>query len=132
MRGPRECVTIRAGRTRLIHIVKCKKYAPYTLAAKKISIEPRRQKNGSIHWLYVATMNWVNCCAVMFLTIQMAKKKNNNNLTTKMKFFTHKSVSSKKINKSTVGNWKQIHNDEFLEVNSTIYAIINGTEMNII
>lgn len=49
-----------------------------------------------------------------------------------MKFFTDKSVSSKKINKSTIGNWKQINNDEFLEVNSTIYAIINGTEMNII
>lgn len=61
----------------------------------------------------------------------MAKKKNNN-LTTNMKFFTDKSVSSKKINKSTIGNWKQINNDEFLEVNSTIYAIINGTEMNII
>lgn len=59
-------------------------------------------------------------------------KNNNNNLTTKMKFFTDKSVSSKKINKSTIGNWKQINNDEFPEVNSTIYAIINGTEMNII
>lgn len=59
-------------------------------------------------------------------------KNNNNTLTTKMKFFTDKSVSSKKINKSTIGNWKQINNDEFLEVNSTIYAIINGTEMNII
>lgn len=59
-------------------------------------------------------------------------KNNNNYLTTKMKFFTDKSVSSKKINKSTIGNWKQINNDEFLEVNSTIYAIMNGTEMNII
>lgn len=131
MRGPRECVTIRAGRTRLIHIVKCKKYAPYTLAAKKISIEPRRQ-NKWIYTLVVCCNNELSqllCCNV-FNDPNGQKKKNN--LTTKMKFFTDKSVSSKKINKSTIGNWKQINYDEFLEVNSTIYAIINGTEMNII
>lgn len=53
-------------------------------------------------------------------------KKNFFYVTAKMKFFTNKSVSSKKIYKSTVGNWRRLNNDELQEVNSTMYAIIKN------
>lgn len=138
MHGSRKCVVIRAGWIPILfkinslnsHSKLHENMHPTPSWLTKYDLNPTVKK-----WIHT----WVVWCdnemnhLLCYNVYSNDKEKNPVCNHAKMRFFTNKSVFfKKKINKTTVGNWRHFNNDELNAVNLTIHAIIKGTEMKII